>query len=519
PLPLYLSAPERSPYYEWIPKADNVLYFNFERYPEWDQMRSFGMGLIRFIQDNEVKKLIVDLRENGGGDFKKGLKLIEELQKTYLNAPGKVFVIIGRNTFSAGMSNAAHFKTMLHATLVGETTGARPVGYQENFSFTLPHSNIPASCAVKRYAFLDEDTDGIIPDKEILPDFDLYKTGRDAAIEWIVSEMQYTSENAIDYGRIYSLCMDANVKEALTLLTVEEHKMSAQDKKFKQQFEQRFRGEKDMTVYSVSKDSLIHQLISMFSNYWKVSLLDPMNNYDRQLGGNLIGFLKRNYPPVREKSIQLDSLGIYLSRFIHSRGFYTREEIKKTGRLYDLVIWSEQQDTTFSVNQFGEQKLVVVSMLDGFETLGWMDYATLGKHYSSGWATHDKLYCVRKAYNLGSEEFKVSFLAHEAQHLADSDRYPLLKNADLEYRAKLAELDQANETVYDLLEFFIRNSREDSGNGHSVANHRVIRDLSVSIFNTDFEENMDVWRGKDKLLINKQAGQLLQANSKLLEKL
>jgi len=30
---------------------------------------------------------------------------------------------------------------------------------------------------------------------------------------------------------------------------------------------------------------------------------------------------------------------------------------------------------------------------------------------------------------------------------------------------------------------------------------------------------MDVWRGKDKLLINKQAGHLLQANSKLLEKL
>jgi len=103
--------------------------------------------------------------------------------------------------------------------------------------------------------------------------------------------------------------------------------------------------------------------------------------------------------------------------------------------------------------------------------------------------------------------------------LADADRYPLLKNVDLEYRAKLAELDQANETVYDLLEFFIRNSREDSDNGHSVANHRVVKDLSESIFNTDFERNMDVWRGKDKLLINKQAGHLLQANSKLLEKL
>lgn len=188
PLPLYLSKSEQSPYYEWLPGANKVLYFNFERYPEWDKMRAFGMGLIQLIKGNEVDKLIVDVRENGGGDFKKGMRLIEELQKTYLNTLGKVYVIIGRNTFSAGMSNAAHFKTMLKATLVGETTGARPVGYQENYGFTLSNSQIPASCATKHYEFLDKDTDGIIPDVEILPDFHLYKKGRDAAIEWIVRQ-------------------------------------------------------------------------------------------------------------------------------------------------------------------------------------------------------------------------------------------------------------------------------------------------------------------------------------------
>lgn len=188
PLPLYLSKSDQSPWYDWLPGVDNVLYFNFERYPEWNQMRSFGMGLIQFIKEHDVKKLIVDVREDGGGDFKKGLRLIEELQKTNISSPGKVFVVIGRNTFSAGMSNAAHFKTMLGATLVGERTGARPVGYQENYSFTLPNSKIPASCAIKKYEFLMDDTDGIIPDKEILPDFNLYKVGRDAAIEWILEQ-------------------------------------------------------------------------------------------------------------------------------------------------------------------------------------------------------------------------------------------------------------------------------------------------------------------------------------------
>lgn len=188
PLPLYLSKPEKSPYYEWIPDTDSVLYFNFERYMDWKEFRDFGMGFIKFIQSHQVKELIVDMRENGGGDFKQGLRLIEELKKTYLNSPGKIFVIIGRNTFSAGMSNAAQFKTMLNATLVGETTGARPVGYQENLSFTLPNSGIPGSCSIKKYEFLTTDTDGIIPDKEILPDFYKYKEGKDAAIEWILKQ-------------------------------------------------------------------------------------------------------------------------------------------------------------------------------------------------------------------------------------------------------------------------------------------------------------------------------------------
>lgn len=188
PLPLFISTSEKSPYYEWMPNVNNVLYFNFERYPDWNQMKEFGIGLIKFIQENKVEKLIVDMRENEGGDFNKGLKLIEELKKTYLNVPGKVYVITGRNTFSAGMSNAAHFKTMLQATLVGEVTGGRPVGYQENYSFILPNSGIPASCSIKHYEFLKDDTDGIIPDKIIDPDFAMYKNGNDPAIDWILNQ-------------------------------------------------------------------------------------------------------------------------------------------------------------------------------------------------------------------------------------------------------------------------------------------------------------------------------------------
>ncbi len=190
PSPLFMKQPEKSPWYEWLPDSKTTLYFNFENYLPGNQFRDFGMNFIKFINTNPVEKLVVDLRENGGGDFKKGLRLIDELKKTKLNEPGKIFVIIGRGTFSAGMSNAAHFKEMMNAALIGETSGGRPVGYQENHSFTLANSKIPASCSIKFYEFLKKDTNGIIPDVEILPDWNEYKNGNDPVIKWLLANVK-----------------------------------------------------------------------------------------------------------------------------------------------------------------------------------------------------------------------------------------------------------------------------------------------------------------------------------------
>ena len=53
---------------------------------------------------------------------------------------------------------------------------------------------------------------------------------------------------------------------------------------------------------------------------------------------------------------------------------------------------------------------------------------------------YDTLYCVEWAYAPDTENFEVSYLKHEAQHLADFQRFPGLPSAELEYRAKLTEL-------------------------------------------------------------------------------
>jgi hypothetical protein len=155
--------------------------------------------------------------------------------------------------------------------------------------------------------------------------------------------------------------------------------------------------------------------------------------------------------------------------------------------------------------------------MDDFITLGWEEFATLEMHYPGGWATPQELYCVKSAYDLKSELFLVSYLAHESRHFADYKLFPKLRSTDLEYRAKLTELSLAKTSLYQLIEFFIANANGRSENGHSVANYCVIRDLSKSLFNIEFEKDISKWKQLSPAVINKGAAEILRANTKTLQ--
>jgi hypothetical protein len=86
------------------------------------------------------------------------------------------------------MANAADFRNDLHAILVGEPTGARPNGYQENRAFSLPNSHLDVSYSTRLYKFQEQDTPGIMPDKRIDPDWLSYRRGRDPVLAWILKQ-------------------------------------------------------------------------------------------------------------------------------------------------------------------------------------------------------------------------------------------------------------------------------------------------------------------------------------------
>ncbi|MEO8404449.1 MAG: hypothetical protein ABI480_07645 [Chitinophagaceae bacterium] len=319
-----------------------------------------------------------------------------------------------------------------------------------------------------------------------------------------------------DYRKIFSLCLDGNVSTALIAVETDgSKKISERNQLFKTAFENRFKYEEDKSGFLDERRSGIDSLLAMYQGYWRMALLHPDTDYDKQLVASLTEFLQKNYLPFSASIIKEDSLDSYLKKYVasnhlHSTGF------GKTGKLYDLLVWKTETDTVYSFALGKEILRPRVVFMDDFVTLGWEEYATLGKLYPGGWTIPTALYCVRKAYDLNSESFLISYLAHEGRHFADTKLFPELSSPDLEYRAKLVELSLADKTLYDLIDFFITNANYDSKNGHSVADYCAIRDLSKAIFHVEFEKDKSKWQQVGRKKINAEAAKIVEANTTIL---
>src|SRR5215213_7401033 len=167
----------------------NAVYVNFRGY---DDLAKNTNRLFDYVDEKKATRLIVDLRQNGGGDFKKGRRqLLSPIQKnTTLNQKGNLFVITGRRTFSAAMVNAIDFKKETNAIIIGEPPGEKPNSYSENDEMKLPNSGLIISYSTKYYKFLDKDVPAFEPDIRADPNWKDFSAGVDPVLEKIKAIIQ-----------------------------------------------------------------------------------------------------------------------------------------------------------------------------------------------------------------------------------------------------------------------------------------------------------------------------------------
>lgn len=169
----------------------SVAYIRFDRYPPQRQMERFARGLKDEFSKHEIRRVIIDLRHNGGGDFFVGLTLAWGLILIDdLDWKNGIYVLIGPQTFSAAMSNSAQYRQILNARLVGEPTGANPVGYQDADTFQLPFSGWTVMYSKRLYRFQEADTQGVQPDVLVAPVWDAFKHGVDNQLEWVLQALK-----------------------------------------------------------------------------------------------------------------------------------------------------------------------------------------------------------------------------------------------------------------------------------------------------------------------------------------
>ena len=182
--PLYRQHPRDVFWSQYLTDSQTV-YCNFRGYNEIE--KNAGV-LLNLVKAHQPDKLVIDLRQNGGGDYTLGRKfVIDPIRKLPgLNTKGHLFVLIGPYTFSAGMANAAQFRSETAAILVGEPIGEKPNSFQEAREMRLPNSHLIASYSTARYRFVDTVENIIKPDKQIEREWTSYQSGRDPVLEWVL---------------------------------------------------------------------------------------------------------------------------------------------------------------------------------------------------------------------------------------------------------------------------------------------------------------------------------------------
>jgi hypothetical protein len=121
--------------------------------------------VVRLARTRKVRRVIVDLRLNPGGDNNTYGPLLGALRSKSVNRPGRLVVLISRSTFSAAENFATELERRTRAVFVGETSGGSPNLWGDTQPVDLPTAGVSVNVAAKYWqmSFAADTRDAIEP--------------------------------------------------------------------------------------------------------------------------------------------------------------------------------------------------------------------------------------------------------------------------------------------------------------------------------------------------------------------
>lgn len=188
-VPLYRQRVDEN-YWNAFLEDTQTLYIQYRRAANQggESVAAFSARMLAFLDENLVRTVVVDLRNNGGGSSSLLEPLIAGLERRPMWSRGLgLYTIIGKATFSSALLNAVSLAQRPRSILVGEPSGGKPNHFGEVRSFNLPNSGLPVNYSTRFFRVLqDSDPASLEPDIRVDIASEDFFRGRDPVLDRIL---------------------------------------------------------------------------------------------------------------------------------------------------------------------------------------------------------------------------------------------------------------------------------------------------------------------------------------------
>jgi hypothetical protein len=143
PTPLWQSDPTNL-YWSTAISGEKTQYIQYNGVADKDAdpLSHFFPKAIEEADRSGAEKLVIDVRANGGGNSFLNRPILKSLIRSRFDHHGRLFVIIGRGTFSAAQNFVNDLANWTEAIFVGEPTASNPNQYGDHVEVALPSSGL-----------------------------------------------------------------------------------------------------------------------------------------------------------------------------------------------------------------------------------------------------------------------------------------------------------------------------------------------------------------------------------------
>ncbi|GAA6139704.1 hypothetical protein NBRC116583_34510 [Arenicella sp. 4NH20-0111] len=193
-IPLYLSKLNKN-YWTQELRHLNALYVqvNLMINDEQESISQFAERIEQESSSPSIHNLILDLRHSPGGNGYLTPPLLRQLIRFNADpSKGELFVLIGRNTFSASQNLITDLDWIANPIFVGEPSGSKPNAYSESGRLQLPNSKfgLIVSSQFHQHSWPEDSRIWIAPDVPVTLTSKAYFAGRDPLIEAVQQIIQ-----------------------------------------------------------------------------------------------------------------------------------------------------------------------------------------------------------------------------------------------------------------------------------------------------------------------------------------